>query len=59
MSDFGQRIKKARLEAGFTQEALAEAISQLFEKKRVSRTAVTQWESGKLKGIHPTKYTLL
>lgn len=51
MSTFGHRIKKARLEAGLSQEALAEAMSQLIDKKKISRTAITQWESSKTKGI--------
>lgn len=51
MSTFGNRIKKARLEAGLSQEALAEAMSQLIDKKKISRTAITQWESSKTKGI--------
>ncbi len=51
MSNFAQRIKQARLAAGLSQEALAEAISQLFDKKKISRTAITQWESNKTAGI--------
>jgi SOS-response transcriptional repressor LexA len=51
MSTFAQRIKQARLEAGLSQEALAEAMSQLIDKKKISRTAITQWESSKTKGI--------
>ncbi|MCD6039766.1 MAG: hypothetical protein K0S27_1166 [Gammaproteobacteria bacterium] len=51
MSTFGDRIKKARLESGLSQEALAKAMSQLADKKRISRTAITQWESSKTKGI--------
>ena len=36
---FGRRLRAARESAGFTQEALAEAVG-------VSRTAVARWESG-------------
>ena len=38
MNSLGQRIRAARESAGFTQEALAEAVG-------VSRTAVARWES--------------
>jgi SOS-response transcriptional repressor LexA len=51
MSDFAKRIKKARIKAGLTQEALANAISQLFDKKKISRTAITQWESSKTNSV--------
>lgn len=51
MGTFGQRIKRARLEAGLSQEALAEAMSSLDDKRKISRTAITQWESSKTKGI--------
>ena len=51
MPTFGQRIKKARLEAGLSQEALAEAISQLSKTKKISRTTITQWESSTTSGI--------
>ncbi len=51
MSNFAKRIKKARLEAGLSQEALAKGISQLFDKKKISRTAITQWESNKTHSI--------
>jgi transcriptional regulator with XRE-family HTH domain len=51
MPTFGHRIKQARLEAGLSQEALAEAMSLLMDKKKISRTAITQWESSKTKGI--------
>ncbi|MCD6039651.1 MAG: putative phage repressor [Gammaproteobacteria bacterium] len=51
MSTFGYRIKKARLEAKLSQEALAEAMSQLGDKKKISRTAITQWETGRTKEI--------
>jgi SOS-response transcriptional repressor LexA len=51
MSTFGERIKKARLEAGLSQEALAKAMSQILDNKKISRTAITQWESSKTKGI--------
>jgi len=51
MPYFGDRIKKARLLAGLSQEGLANAISQLFDKKKISRTAITQWESNKTNGI--------
>ncbi|MGG3822658.1 helix-turn-helix transcriptional regulator [Geobacillus thermodenitrificans] len=36
----GEKIKKARIEAGLSQE-------QLSEKLGVSRSAVAKWESGK------------
>lgn len=39
LNNLGQRIHSARESAGFTQEALAEAIG-------VSRTAVARWENG-------------
>lgn len=39
LNNLGQRIRSARESAGFTQEALAEAIG-------VSRTAVARWENG-------------
>jgi SOS-response transcriptional repressor LexA len=51
MSTLGERMKKARLEARLSQEALADAISRLIDNKKISRTAVTQWESSKTKGI--------
>jgi SOS-response transcriptional repressor LexA len=51
MSNFNQRIKQARLEAGLSQEALAQAMGRLFDKKSISRTAITQWESSKTSGI--------
>lgn len=51
MSTFGQRIKKARLEAGLSQEALAEAMSQFSNTKKISRTTITQWESSATSGI--------
>lgn len=51
MSTFGQRIKKARLEAGLSQEALAEAMSKLSNTKKISRTTITQWESSATSGI--------
>ncbi|MCE3239159.1 MAG: Helix-turn-helix domain, partial [Gammaproteobacteria bacterium] len=51
MSDFAKRIKKARIEAGLSQDALAKAISELFDKKKISRTAITQWESSKTNSI--------
>jgi SOS-response transcriptional repressor LexA len=51
MTNFAKRIKKARLEAGLSQEALAKGISQLFDKKKISRTAITQWESSKTHSI--------
>jgi transcriptional regulator with XRE-family HTH domain len=34
MSTFSDRIKKARLEAGLSQEALARAMSELADKKK-------------------------
>jgi SOS-response transcriptional repressor LexA len=51
MSDFAKRIKKARIEAGLSQDALAKAISELFDKKKISRTAITQWESSKTNSV--------
>jgi SOS-response transcriptional repressor LexA len=51
MANFSYRIKKARLEAGLSQAALAQAMSQLLDKKPISRTAITQWESSKIYGI--------
>lgn len=51
MSTFGQRIKKARLEAGLSQEALAEAMSPLSDTKKISRTTITQWESSTTSGV--------
>jgi SOS-response transcriptional repressor LexA len=48
---FTDRIKKARREAGLSQTALAEAMSQIFDKKKISRSAIAQWESSKTHGI--------
>ncbi len=51
MSDFAKRIKKARLKAGLSQEALAKGTSQLFDEKKISRTAITRWKSSKTHSI--------
>jgi SOS-response transcriptional repressor LexA len=48
---FTDRIKKARREAGLSQNALAQAMSQIFDKKKISRSAIAQWESSKTNGI--------
>ncbi len=48
---FTDRIKKARREAGLSQNALAEAMSQILDKKKISRSAIAQWESSKTNGI--------
>ena len=40
MATFGEKLKEARLKAGFTQESFAERIN-------VSRSAVAKWESDK------------
>ncbi len=47
----GYRIKKARLTASFSQGKLANAISNFGDGKRLSRTAIAQWESGATKEI--------
>jgi len=47
----GQRIKKARIDAGLSQQLLAEAISRFGDGKALSRTAIAQWESGATKEI--------
>lgn len=47
----GQRIKKARIAAGLSQQVLADAISQFGDGKAISRTAIAQWESGATKEI--------
>lgn len=47
----GKRIKKARLMAGFNQQALATAISQFGDGRTVTRTAVVQWESETTRAI--------
>jgi SOS-response transcriptional repressor LexA len=51
MLTFAERIKKARCEARLSQHALAEAMSQIVDKKIISRSAVAQWESSKTNGI--------
>ena len=48
---FGKRLRKARKEANMTQDDLAGAISNMIDQKRISRTCVTQWESGNSVGI--------
>lgn len=47
----GQRIKEARLAIGLSQHALAKAISQFGDGRSVSRTTITQWETGSTRGI--------
>lgn len=42
----GDRIKRAREERGWNQQRLADAVG-------VSRSAVSQWESGETKGLKP------
>ncbi len=51
MLTFADRIKKARTESGLSQDELAHAMSQLADKKIISRSAVAQWESNKTYGI--------
>lgn len=48
---FGQRIKIARKNAKLTQEELANLISNMLDNKKISRTSITQWESGKTKEV--------
>lgn len=47
----GQRIKSARIAIGMSQNALAKAISLFGDGRSVSRTTVTQWETGSTRGI--------
>jgi transcriptional regulator with XRE-family HTH domain len=48
---FGQRIKTARLMAGLSQQALADEINKFIDRKKITRTAIAQWESGFTKEI--------
>lgn len=48
---FGKRIKLARKKAKLTQEELATLISNMLDNKKISRTSITQWESGKTKEV--------
>jgi SOS-response transcriptional repressor LexA len=47
----GQRIKSVRLSIGMSQQALAKAISEFGDRRSVSRTTITQWETGSTRGI--------
>lgn len=47
----GQRIREARLAVGLSQQALAHAISRFGDGRAVSRTTITQWETGNTRGI--------
>jgi SOS-response transcriptional repressor LexA len=47
----GQRIRSARLAIGMSQQALAEAIRLFGDGRPVSRTTITQWETGSTRGI--------
>lgn len=47
----GKRIKIARVASGYSQQLLANAISNYGDGKKVSRTAIAQWESGVTKEI--------
>lgn len=51
MESFAKRIKKARLANKLTQQQLSELMSITFENSNISRTAITQWETGHAKGI--------
>lgn len=48
---FGHRIKIVRSAIGLSQQELAEAISNFVDRKKVTRTAVTQWELGMVQEI--------
>jgi transcriptional regulator with XRE-family HTH domain len=45
------RIRKAREQAGMTQADLARNVSSLSTETRVTRSAVSQWESGDVKDL--------
>ncbi len=50
----GERIKKARLDIGLSQAELAQAMNQIGENEKISRVAITLWETGTTKrmGAH-------
>src|SRR5689334_14840262 len=47
----GKRIKKARAEAGLSQQELALALGKYGDGRTVSRTTIAQWESDSTRGI--------
>lgn len=51
MTHFGKRIREARLALGVSQAGLCELFCSLSGKKTISRTAIAQWETGKIKEI--------
>jgi transcriptional regulator with XRE-family HTH domain len=50
--DIGKRIKRARLEKGYTQEALADMVG-------VKKSAVAKWENGRVSEIKRSNLNML
>ena len=48
---FGQRVKELRKALGMTHDQLALAMGNTYDKKKISRTSICQWETGVTKEI--------
>ncbi len=48
---FSERLKIARKEAKLSQQELADEISRFVDRKKITRTAIAQWENDVVSNI--------